>query len=216
MKKSDMIESALVSSLIGQQLAQRQLEAISNLSGADLITEHGLSEVEANQVIRHVKSEIYRNRAQTQSFGTVTPRRDKFSFTKPPTRTAPVNEGRKSRKISGKQLQRLVESVVAAEQYGPVRGSMPLIGIGSIGQGPMTSAPMAYAREQQDYYCDPNEDLLHCLDELCSCIEQVREALACGAQPQSGVSERINHATNSLSEAAKTLRFSRGYRSSRR
>jgi hypothetical protein len=216
MKLSDIVESALVNSLVGQQLAPRQLEAISKLSGTDLITEHGLSEIEANQVLRHVKSEIYRNRAQTQSFGSTSPERAKFSFANPPTRTAPVNEGRKSKKISGKQLKALVESVVSAEQYGPTRGSMPLIGIGSIGQGPMTSAPMAQAQQQQAHFHDPNEDLLCCLDQLSSCIEQVREALACGAQPQGWVSERINHATNSLSEAAKTLRFSRGYSSSRR
>lgn len=135
---------AVVKSLIGDQLNPKQLEELMALSSIDLMTEHGLTDNEADKVFTHVKREMYRMRAQGYSFGTMTPEeRAKVSYPLPPTRTSPIYESnvKKDKRLAVAKLKRAIKQTILEESA--AAGAMPLIGIGALGGAPMSSRPMA-------------------------------------------------------------------------
>jgi len=139
---------AIVKSLSGDQLNPKQLEELMSLSNVDMITDHGLTDSEADKVLTHVKSEMYRMRAQGYSFGTMDPdERKKVSYATPPTRTSPVHESKVH--ITEAELRQVIKQELLSES--PVAGAMPLIGIGALGSGPMASRPGTTSGRDLDY-----------------------------------------------------------------
>ena len=133
---------AVVKSLVGDQLNPKQLEELLLLSDIDLMTEHGLNDVEAQKVLTHAKREMYRMRAQGYSFGTLNPEeRAKVSYPHPPTSTSPVYEARAKRgkRLAEARLRQTIKQTILKES--PMAGAMPLVGIGALSAAPMSARP---------------------------------------------------------------------------
>lgn len=149
-KKS--IKEIILKSVVGDKLTIEQVIEIANISVVDLILEYNLTDFEASKVMNHMKSEMYRHRAQAASYlDTDAKNRKKISYLNPPTRTYPVYEYKldnknkplisknlnKIRKPNEKELFKLVNECISDV----TAGAMPLIGIGSLGAKPMSSRP---------------------------------------------------------------------------
>lgn len=141
MAKIDL-QTAVVKSLVGDQLTPKQLTELMEADQLELIEEHGLELYEVDLIMNFAKKEMYRMRAQGYTFGTYSPEeRAEFSYSKPPTRTSPISESKLRKKV-----QKILKETA---------GMLPMAGVPSLGP-PMSSSPVSTVEQLKEPEWEPD------------------------------------------------------------
>ena len=187
-----VIEVAISKCLCGGKLHPSELQEMSHVTYADLMTEHGLDSLMAEKVMTHLKSEKLRQNAQ--SLMTWEPAgRMNFSDPRPsPTFTNSIREGRTLHEDLGVDLEDITDMTFSETPSEPEDGRM--LDYGDTKSDSHEGRMMRQALYEMSEYSKDLHDMLTDDDDLPQwCHYKIAVARACVGKVRHYLEYKIQH-----------------------